>query len=160
MMASVVGLTLKPDALWMPDPAATVPLMPEALHSFQEVVKAFATDLDAALGMTYGSARVSKVGQVHGRVMMRRQHIVDLFLPETIDHNGLDRDRWIAPMVEAMKNEIGWYRPQAFGQLPIDVSGILRGYTVRTDSGLCVRGLQQYDPTFDHILTRLDVIYG
>ena len=165
LLASLGVAAVAPsDLLWTPAPIEGLPLVaPDALIGLQAITDRVAHEI--ALHWSGQLHPVMPPESLIGQDGMTRQFNVSISAPPEVNHYGLDVERWIEPIGEQLSNALYRAGMTRCGRLPLPPAGVEAAViATHPESGVCVRGVQLYDPGFafstaQHLL-RFDVICG
>ena len=158
LMASLVGTAIAPsEVLWMPSPEKGLPIVaPHAFLTLQQITHEVGRLMAKRIALPVSMA---PDGLLLGSDGMTKLVHVLMPVPRELGVYGLDSDRYIKPVAEALTSRTqleGWDR---FGELPIRIGGCdVARWTRCTGKGVSVRGVMSYDPGFDEYMLRFDVL--
>jgi hypothetical protein len=153
LIAGAAGLLLPKDALWLPEPGIIAPALdPHAIIGLRHMTYEIARLLSQ-----YAPGRVVHGGLI-GEAGLIRQFTVDGRFPPTVDHTGIDQQRFLVPIAAALAKRVSEGNA-TYGELPIVMHGAMRCERV-SGQGVSVRGIEYYDIGFNENLIRFDVLCG
>lgn len=158
MLAGLGGLVLKPDfgLLWQPNETAVEVVAPGAYIGLQQITMEMLRRIVNDLQVRVPHVDCAKIGHTtEGFHTLNHQHYVDMFAPSEIDRYGLDVDRYIAPLAQALSRRSAGLKGCGSLSLPV---GVEAACLVKHSSGLALRGVKVYDIGMDSDRLRFDML--
>ena len=158
LLASVGTLAIDPGKLlWTPAPAELG--LPELVSAELLTLKQITGEICKGVG-----------AQVQGRLVdanliglggMTNQFAVTMMPPGNIDPYGLNRERYVKPVIESLVSKLKLAKANAFGVMRHPVGAGAEFLTVTDpDTGVSVRAVLQYQIETDLDTLRFDVLCG